>query len=134
MPHCRLASRILLISPTYRLLLFKIQYKTGALEAAAVRELKEETGVNVQSVGPCIAHREFPWKMPDGEGVLAIENYYVVRADTEQCSSATWSVQEQDTIGEVRWWSQAELAECDDDVYPPDLMSLFTENLVMATE
>lgn len=153
MPHCRLASRILLISPTYRLLLFKIQYKTGALagmsywatpggqlrvgesfEAAAVRELKEETGVNVQSVGPCIAHREFPWKMPDGEDVLAIENYYAVRADTEQCSSATWSVQEHDAIGEVRWWSQAELAECDDDVYPPDLMSLFTENLVMETE
>jgi len=153
MPRCRLASRILLISPTYRLLLFKIQYRSGALagmsywatpggqlrenesfEAAAIRELKEETGVEVRSVGPCIAHREFPWKMPDGEDVFAIENYYAVRADTEQCSSATWSVQERGAIGEVRWWSQAELAECEEDVYPLDLMSLFTENLIMRTE
>jgi len=31
MPRRRLASHILLIRPTDRLLLFKIQYKTGAL-------------------------------------------------------------------------------------------------------
>lgn len=153
MPRRRLASRILLISPTDRLLLFKIQYKTGALagmsywatpggqlgadesfEAAAVRELKEETGVDVQSVGPCIARREFPWKMPDGEDVLAMENYYVARADIEQCSSDSWSGQERGAIGEVRWWSQAELAGCDEDVYPQDLTSLFVEALAMHTE
>ncbi|MEB0043414.1 NUDIX domain-containing protein [Pseudomonas sp. MH10] len=150
MPRRRLASRILLISPIDRLMLFKIEYKTGALagmsywatpggqlrrdesfEAAAARELKEETGVEVQSVGPCIAHREFPWQMPNGEDVLAIEHYYVVRADTEQCSSAAWSGQERGAIAEVRWWSEAELAECDQEVYPPGLMSLFVEALVM---
>lgn len=153
MPRRRLAARILLIGPTDRLLLFKIQYKAGALagmsywatpggqlrgdesfEAAALRELKEETGVDVQSVGPCIAHREFPWKTPDGEDVLAIENYYVARADIEQCSSDSWSGQERGAIGEVRWWSQAELVGCDEDVYPPDLMSLFAEALAMGTE
>lgn len=67
MPRRRLASRILLISPTDRLLLFKIHYKTGALagmsywatpggqlrkdesfETAAARELNEETGVEVR--------------------------------------------------------------------------------------
>jgi len=153
MPRRRLAARILLIGPTDRLLLFKIQYKAGALagmsywatpggqlrldesfEAAAVRELKEETGVDIQSVGPCIAHREFPWKMPDGEDVLAIENYYVAQAEIEQCSSDSWSGQERGAIGEVRWWSQAELAGCDEDVYPPDLVSLFRQALAMGTE
>ncbi|MDD1963745.1 NUDIX domain-containing protein [Pseudomonas putida] len=144
MPRRRSASRILLISPSDRLLLFKIEYRAGVLagmsywatpggqlgvgesfEAAAMRELKEETGVDVQSVGPCIAHREFLWKMPDGGDVLAIENYYVARAGIEQCSSDSWSGQERGAIGEVRWWSQADLAECDEDVYPLDLLSLF---------
>lgn len=64
MEQRRLASRILLVSPSHRLLLFKIHYKVGALagrrywatpggqlkdgesfEAAAMRELYEETGI-----------------------------------------------------------------------------------------
>ncbi|POR57993.1 NUDIX hydrolase [Pseudomonas syringae] len=153
MPRRRLASRILLISSTDRLLLFKIQYKTGALagmsywatpggqlrkdesfETAAARELNEETGVEVRSVGPCISHREFPWRMPDGEDVLAIENYYLVRADADQCSSDFWGSEERGAISEVRWWSQAELAQCEEDVYPPNLMRLFIEALTIATE
>lgn len=149
MPRRRLASRILLISPGNRLLLFKINYKTGALagmsywatpggqlrrdessEEAAVRELQEETGVDVQSVGPCIARREFLWQMPDGEPVLAVENYYVVHACIEKCSSAAWSDQERSVVCEVRWWSQTELSSCDEDIYPPDLTSLFAEALL----
>jgi ADP-ribose pyrophosphatase YjhB (NUDIX family) len=91
MPRQRLASCILLISPSNRMLLFKILYRTGALagmwywatpggklwakesyEAAAIRKLYEETGIEVQSVGQCLAHKEFPWVMPDGEQVLAV--------------------------------------------------------------
>ncbi|MBU6959008.1 NUDIX domain-containing protein [Pseudomonas sp. CVAP len=150
MPRRRLASRILLISPAHRLLLFKINYKTGALagmsywatpggqlrhaesfEEAAVRELQEETGVDVQSVGTCIARREFLWQMPDGKPVLAVENYYVVRAGAEQCSSAAWSDQERGAVCEVRWWSETELASCDEDIYPPDLTSLFAKALLI---
>lgn len=149
MSRRRLASRILLISPIDRLLLFKIQYKTGALagmsywatpggqlrrdesfEEAAMRELQEETGVDVQSVGPCIARREFLWQMPDGEPVLAVEKYYAVYARTEKYSSAAWSDQERSVVSEVRWWSETELSRCDEDIYPPDLTSLFAEALL----
>ncbi|PWK45898.1 hypothetical protein C7534_101499 [Pseudomonas sp. OV226] len=95
-----------------------------------MRELREETGVGVQSVGPCIARREFLWQMPDGESVLAVENYYVVHAGAEKCSSAAWSDQERRVVCEVRWWSQTELSRCDEDIYPPDLTSLFAEALL----
>lgn len=148
MPRTRPASRLLLISPANGLLLFKIHYDIGALagesywatpggalrdeesfEAAAVRELHEETGVEVLSVGPCIARREFPWQMPEGERVLAIEQYYVVHAATEHWSSSDWSARERDAVCDVRWWSLSDLLACRDKIYPRDLPALFDEAL-----
>jgi len=148
MPRQRLASRILLISPSNRMLLFKIRYRTGALagmcywatpggklrtkesyEAAAIRELYEETGIEVQSVGQCLAHKEFPWVMPDGEQVLAVEHYFVVRVHDVQLSNTSWSDQEREVVCEVRWWSEEELAACRETVFPPELSSLFAQAL-----
>lgn len=142
----RLASRILLISDSQRLLLFNIRYGSGALagrcywatpggklrdnesfEAAAIRELYEEAGVEVQSVGHCVARREFPWQMPDGEQVLAVENYYVVRVKEELCSRARWSDQEREAVCDVKWWSESELTACLDEIFPQDLLSLFVQ-------
>jgi len=151
MPRQRLASRILLISPSNQMLLFKIRYLTGALagmcywatpggklranesyEAAAIRELYEETGIEVQSVGQCLAHKEFPWVMPGGEHVLAVEHYFTVHTGTEQCSCAQWTDREREAVCEVRWWSSGELAACHEEVFPPDLNNLFSRALVIA--
>lgn len=148
MAQRRLASRILLVSPSHRLLLLKVHYKVGALagrnywatpgghlkdgesfEAAAMRELYEETGVCVQSVGACVFRREFPWKMPNGENVLAIENFYVVRTSDEYCSSARWSTQERDVVCEMKWWLESELKVCNEEVLPPGLSVLFGQVL-----
>ena len=144
----RLAARVLLISPSNRLLLFKIHYRTGALagmrywatpggklragesfEEAAVRELHEETGLKVQSVSQCIARKEFPWVMPDGERVLAVEHYFVAHANEQQLDGTSWSDQEREVVSEVRWWSEEELLACLEFVFPPDLPSLLTQAL-----
>ncbi|MBV4467383.1 NUDIX domain-containing protein [Pseudomonas sp. SWRI79] len=153
MPRRRSASRILLVSPSHRLLLFKIHYKAGALagmsywatpggglrgdesfEAAAVRELYEETGLDVQSVGCSITRKEFLWQMPDGEHVLAVENYYVVNAGAEYCSTTGWSSQERDAVCEIRWWSESELMSSTEEILPPDLPILFGQALLMAPD
>ncbi|MDH0302261.1 hypothetical protein D3C76_1063190 [compost metagenome] len=144
----RLASRILLISEANRLLLFNIRYCSGVLagrcywatpggqlrddetfETAAIRELYEETGIQIQSVGQCVALREFPWQMPDGEQVIASEQYFVVRVQAELCSRGLWSVQEREAVHEARWWSEAELASIQEDVFPHGLQSLFATAL-----
>lgn len=146
MPRRRLASRILLISPANRLLLFKIHYSTGALagrsywatpggkllegesfEVAAIRELYEETGVEVLSVGECIACSEFLWQMPDGEQVNAVERYYVVHSHDEHCSAVRWSEQEREVICEAKWWSGSELESCRDEIFPVNLLTLFVQ-------
>lgn len=151
MPRHRLASRIMLVSPSHRLLLFRIHYKTGALEgksywatpggalkcdesfeAAAVRELHEETGIDVQSIGRCMARKEFLWQMSDGEHVLAVEHYYVVNVGAEHCSTTRWSPQERDAVCEIKWWSESELMASTEEIMPPDLPILFGQALLMA--
>ncbi|MCQ6257370.1 NUDIX hydrolase [Pseudomonas sp. Q11] len=153
MPRRRSASRILLVSSSRRLLLFKIHYRTGALagrsywatpggglrgdetfEAAAVRELYEETGLDVQSVGRCIARKEFIWQMPDGEHVVAVENYYVVHAGNEICSTASWSAQEREAVCEIKWWSENELMASTEEILPPDLLILFARAMLMTSD
>ncbi|WP_442513066.1 NUDIX hydrolase [Pseudomonas promysalinigenes] len=148
MLHHRLAARVLLISPSNRLLLFKIHYRSGALagmcywatpggrlkagesfEEAAVRELHEETGLKVQSVSQCLARKEFPWVMPDGEHVVAVEHYFVVHAHEQQFEAKGWSDREREVVCEVRWWSEQELLACQEVVFPPDLPSLLAQAL-----
>ncbi|ASA29759.1 NUDIX domain-containing protein [Pseudomonas aeruginosa] len=144
MQRRRLSARILLISDKERLLLLNIRYESGVLagrsywatpggklrddesfEDAAIRELHEETGVVTRTVGHCVARREFPWQMPDGEQVLAVEHYYVVRVKDELCSRALWSDQEREVIRDVRWWTLSELAVSREQIYPHDLPILF---------
>ncbi|MEX5592498.1 NUDIX hydrolase [Pseudomonas orientalis] len=148
MPSRRFASRILLINPSDQLLLFKISYKCGALaglsywatpggklkdgesfEQAAIRELEEETGIAVQSVSNCIARREFSLVLPDRQAVLAVENYYTVRVAAERLARAGWSDAEREAICEVKWWSVKDLTTCCEQVFPPDLPSLYAQAL-----
>ncbi len=149
MLRLRLASRILLVSKSRRLLLFKISYKAGAqagmsywatpggqlrddesFEAAAMRELKEETGIEVKSIGRCIARKEFPWLLPDGGHVLAVEHYYAVHVGAEHCSTTSWSLQERDAICDIKWWSESELMASTEEIIPSDLRTLFREILL----
>ena len=94
----RPSARLLITDPAGRVLLFRFVHKKGALAGqsywatpgggledgetfaqAAVRELREETGIQLESVGEPVTRNEFELQLPDGEWVIADEEYFRVR-------------------------------------------------------
>lgn len=120
-------------------------HKTGALEGqdywatpggglesgetfaeAAVRELKEVTGISVACIGDPIARREFVLRLPDGEEVMADEQFFVVTVTDQAVHRDRWTSQEVEVINDHKWWSAAELRSTSDIVWPDDLPKLLT--------
>lgn len=139
----RNAARLLVINPANQVLLFRFQHKGDALdgrdywatpgggvedgetfEAAAIRELREETGLHVDTVGACVGERSASMMLPDGEKVLAVERYFVVRVDSDQLSRDGWTADEARVMTEHKWWSVAELQETTETVWPERLIEM----------
>lgn len=93
-------------------------------EQAAIRELEEETGFRVDSVGPEIARREFPLELLSGEPVWAEERYFRIDAAEQPLSRTGWTSEEQEFMTEHRWWSKQDLAETSETFWPKDLADL----------
>lgn len=139
----RHAARLLVINSLNEVLLFRFQHKGDALdgrdywatpgggleegenfETAAVRELLEETGLHVDTVGASVAERDFSMMLPSGETVLSVERYFVVRADGEQLTRDGWTADEARVMTEHKWWSVAELQETRETVWPERLIEM----------
>jgi 8-oxo-dGTP diphosphatase len=139
----RPSSRLLVIDPSGKVLLFWFVYDRGPLEGqgfwatpggaldanetfeqAAVRELREETGIEVSSVGPQVHRREFVLQLPDGEHVAADERYFAIAASDSSVSRGGWTALEQEVMKDFKWWSVADLERTTDTVWPSDLATL----------
>jgi 8-oxo-dGTP pyrophosphatase MutT (NUDIX family) len=140
----RPSSRLLVVDPLDRILLFRFDHKQGALAGqqfwatpgggldpgesyarAACRELLEETGLAVDDPGPEVGQRTVTFQMPDGEMVRSDERFFLIR--TEQASpisSERWTDLEREVVATHHWWSAAELRAIVEQVWPDDLPDL----------
>lgn len=142
----RKAARLLVISPSNAVLLFRFVHTTGALAGdnywatpgggveagetfrdAAVRELREETGIVVERVADSLAERSFPMKLPSGETVLAVEQYFVVHAQNEALSKAEWTLEETRVMADHHWWSAQALRVAEETVFPETLVEMLEQ-------
>ncbi|MEQ5840315.1 NUDIX domain-containing protein [Paraburkholderia acidicola] len=142
----RPSSRLLIVTPKRQILLFRFAHRTGVLAGkiywatpgggveqgetfmdAAIRELREETGIHEAHISGPVDRREVPLQLPDGERVLAVEQYFVVNTDTESISRDGWTADEIEVMADHRWWSREELSATTETIYPEGLIAMLDE-------
>jgi 8-oxo-dGTP pyrophosphatase MutT (NUDIX family) len=142
----RPSARLLITTPKRRVLLFRFVHRTGVLAGkvywatpgggvehgetfadAAIRELREETGIRVARVSAPVGRREVPLLLADGERVLAVEQYFVVNTDTESVSRHGWTAEEMEVMADHQWSSREELSIATETIYPEGLIEMLDE-------
>ncbi|MBJ3899723.1 NUDIX domain-containing protein [Salmonella enterica subsp. enterica serovar Derby] len=137
----RPSSRLIIISPENQVLFFFFSHENDALngksywatpggglesnesfEQAALRELREETGIIKNDVGPQVATRSFPMMLPSGETVLAEEHFFIVNVEKTDTDKSGWSNNERKVIRDQYWWTLEELQLTKETIFPRDLI------------
>jgi 8-oxo-dGTP pyrophosphatase MutT (NUDIX family) len=139
----RVTARVLLLDPLDRVLLMKAGAPAGDRPAvwftigggahpgesvleAAVREIREETGLEVAQVGPIVWLREgeLLW---EGEPTWFKESYVVARCDGGELSRQGWEAAEHALVQDIRWWTREELLASEEPIYPRGLGGLLED-------
>ena len=92
-------------------------------QAAARRELAEETGFDCPDVGSVVLERAIEFEF-DGMIYEQVEDYFLVRTAPFAVDTSEWTPIEVATIVEHRWWTREELERTQELVYPEELLSL----------
>ena len=96
---------------------------------AAVRELFEETGLQVDSVGEPIWSIEGTSVFNDGHVQTTYSEYFVVRTQSFDVTNENWMENEFVDITDVRWWTLDELAASGEKYSPEPLLDIIQHAL-----
>jgi len=90
-----------------------------SLEAAARRELFEETGITTVELGPIVYERHIDLLLRD-EPITSVEHFFAAWIDRAEAVLDHVDVLEEGVLVEHRWWSHADLAAADraEVIYP----------------
>ncbi|MEG3176381.1 NUDIX domain-containing protein [Sphingomonas sp. RB3P16] len=134
----RPAARILLLDEADRVLLFRFDPDDrppfwctpgGAVdpgesyEAAARRELREETGLDLEC-GPQVLQRHAEFLTIEGVEVSADERYFHVRAPHDAVDTSGHTALEQRVMTRFHWFTRDELAAASEPYFPEDLPAI----------
>jgi 8-oxo-dGTP pyrophosphatase MutT (NUDIX family) len=151
-PRWRPTARLLVLDPGGRLLLFRFRNAADdiswltpgggvrrgeTVEAAAVRELAEETGflVSEGDLGPVVATRGGLWRSRSGRLVFGADTFFLVRVPHSEVSTDGHEEVERSIITGHHWWTVDELRQPREPISPPtaaDLVVTLTEGIAPA--
>jgi len=137
-PRIRPTARAIVIGPDERILLFCIDEERlpdkrfwicpgGGLEAgesheaALIRELREETGIDEFELGPCAWLRTHTWWWPaSDEWITSVERYYVARTTNGAVDTSGQDETEMQFMAGHRWFTLDELRAHPERLVPAD--------------
>jgi ADP-ribose pyrophosphatase YjhB (NUDIX family) len=139
-PTFRPTARLILLDPASRVLLFSAADSRGrvwftpgggvhrgeSLEAAAVRELTEETGhVRTEAeIGPLVATSSGLWATAEGHTFFGADAFFLVRVAEPRIDTDGQEALERSVITGHRWWTVSELRATGDRIVPTGLSDL----------
>ncbi len=91
---------------------------------AAVRELFEETGLQVASCGPEVARRAEDFITLEGEPVTSDERFFRVQTRCFTPDTSGHTALERELIEELRWFARDELANWHEPIFPRNIMEM----------
>lgn len=141
MKRIRRGARIVLRDPLGRFLMFHFVYDSGPLAGtdywglpgggvepdesvaeAAVRELREETGVCIGDPGPQVGAGSYDFRLCSGEDVLQEDVYFLLGVGEGFVPGRDGLTPEESLfMNEYRWWTLDELRATGENVMPRNL-------------